>query len=99
MRVSGISQGSDVHELFRAYRISGSANGWRLARLEHQPVNNSFLILLIFLALAVLFFCKGFIDVRRHGFMITPAGKVWLRIGLIFAAVSAYVFLFQKPSP
>jgi hypothetical protein len=57
------------------------------------------LVLLIFPALAALFLCKALLDVRKHGSKITPAGKVWLRIGLIFAAVSVYVFLFRRPFP
>jgi hypothetical protein len=56
-------------------------------------------ILLIFPALAALFLCMTLLDVRKHGPRITPAGKAWLRIGLIFAAVSAYLFLFQRPFP
>jgi hypothetical protein len=56
-------------------------------------------ILLIFPALAALFLCMTVMDVRRHGPKITPAGKAWLRIGLIFAAVSVYLFLSQRPFP
>jgi hypothetical protein len=54
-------------------------------------------ILFIFPVLAALFLCLTFVDIRKHGSKITPAGKAWLRIGLIFAAVSDYLFLFQKP--
>ena len=57
------------------------------------------LILLIFPALAALFLCMTLMDVRKHGSKITAAGKAWLRIGLIFAAVSAYLFLFQRHFP
>ena len=56
-------------------------------------------ILLIFPALAALFLCMTLLDVRKHGSKMTPAGKAWLRIGLIFAAVSAYLFLFQRHFP
>jgi hypothetical protein len=54
---------------------------------------------LTFAALAALFLCIALLDVGRHGFKITIAGKTWLRIGLIFAAVSAYLFLSQRPFP
>jgi len=57
------------------------------------------LILFIFPALGALFLCMTLRDFLMHGPKITPAGKAWLRIGLIFAAVSAYLFLFQRPSP
>ena len=56
-------------------------------------------VLLIFPALAALFLCMTLLDVRKHGSKMTPARKAWLRIGLIFAAVSAYLFLFQRPFP
>jgi hypothetical protein len=56
-------------------------------------------VLLIFPVLAALFLCMALVDARKHGSRITPAGKAWLRIGLIFAAVSAYLFLFKKPFP
>ena len=60
-------------------------------------------ILLIFPALAALFLCLALMDVRKHGSKMTPARKAWLRIGLIFAAVGAYLFfslgsLFHEPA-
>jgi len=87
-----------VHELLRTYIPAGTSNPRRLTWNE-QPVSNFFFILLIFPALAALFLYKGFMDVRRGGFKITPAAKVWLRIGLIFAAVSTYLFLSQRHFP
>jgi hypothetical protein len=52
-------------------------------------------LLLIFPALAAFFLCMTFADARKHGSKITPAGKAWLRIGLIVSAVSVYL-LFSK---
>jgi hypothetical protein len=57
------------------------------------------LLLLIFPALAALFLCRTLMDVRKHRSKITPASKAWLRIGLIFAAVSVYLFLIQRHFP
>ena len=57
------------------------------------------LILLIFPALSALFLYKAFDDLRSHGSKLTPAGKARLRIGLIFAVVSAYLFIFQRRWP
>jgi succinate-acetate transporter protein len=51
---------------------------------------------LIFAVLAVLFFILVFLDLRKHGSVTTPARKGWLRVGLIFAAVSIYLFFFQR---
>ena len=54
---------------------------------------------LIFTLLALLFLFLALMDVRKHGSKTTPARKVWLRIGLIFAAVSLYLLLFQAHFP
>lgn len=68
------------------------------ATVDQQPMRKFPPILLIFPALAVLFLCLTVLDVLRHGPKLSPASKVWLRIGLIFAAVSVYLFLSQRPS-
>ena len=64
-----------------------------------QPMNRFLPIPFIFAALAALFLCIALLDVGRHGLKIAIAGKTWLRIGLIFAAVSAYLFLTRRPFP
>jgi hypothetical protein len=50
---------------------------------------------LIFTLLAAMFLSLALIDYRKHGSATRPARKAWLRIGLIFAAVSIYLFFFQ----
>lgn len=51
---------------------------------------------LIFTVLSVLFLFLALVDLRRHGSTATSARKAWLRIGIIFAAVSIYLFCFQR---
>ena len=75
------------------------ANSGAGRHCNYQPMSRFSPILLIFPALAALFLCLALMDVRKHGSKMTPARKAWLRIGLIFAAVSAYLFLFQRPFP
>jgi len=53
--------------------------------------------LLIFPILAAVFLVLAASDYLKHGAKPTPARKAWLRIGLIFAAVSIYLF-FQGRS-
>jgi hypothetical protein len=57
------------------------------------------LVPLIFIALGSLFVCLALLDVRRHGSKSTPARKAWLRIGLIFAAVSIYLLFIEGRFP
>ena len=54
---------------------------------------------LFFVVLAALFFVLSLLDVRKHGSKITPARKAWLRIGLIFTAVSVYLLFIQGRFP
>ena len=54
---------------------------------------------LIFAALAGLFLTLAAIDFSRHGSRSNPARKTWLRIGLIFAAVTIYLLFFQRRFP
>jgi hypothetical protein len=57
---------------------------------------NRFLIVpTVFLALGALFLLLTLNDARRHGLTATPAGKAWLRIGVIFGAIGAYLLLSQ----
>ena len=77
-----------------AQASSGTGRHW-----NYQPMSGFSPILLIFPALAALFLCLAHMDVRKHGSKMTPARKTWLRIGLIFAAVSAYLFLSRRPFP
>jgi hypothetical protein len=51
-------------------------------------------VFMIFGALSAMFLGLVLMDVRKHGSISSPARKGWLRIGLIFAAVSAYL-LFE----
>jgi hypothetical protein len=53
----------------------------------------------IFAALAGVFLCLTLADVRKRGFAATPARKAWFRVSLIFAAISAYLLLFQRRVP
>jgi hypothetical protein len=50
-----------------------------------------------FAVLGVIFLVLASLDFRRHGLKSTPARKAWLRIGLIFSAVSVYL-LYQGGS-
>ncbi|MGA8030447.1 MAG: hypothetical protein WB992_25170 [Bryobacteraceae bacterium] len=52
------------------------------------------LLPLLFAALAVLFVTRAWLDHRQQSAKSTPARKAWLRIGLIFAAVTAYLLIF-----
>ncbi len=56
-------------------------------------------VALIFAALAVLFFVLAAVDFGRKGSPSTPARKTWLRIGLIFAAISIYLLFVQPRFP
>jgi hypothetical protein len=56
----------------------------------------SSLVPVIFAALAVLSLALSYLDRRKHGFKATPARRTWLRIGVIFAAVSIYLFFVQR---
>jgi len=57
------------------------------------------LTVLIFSGLATVFLVLALADFTRHGPAATPARKAWLRIGLIFAAVSFYLMFFQGRFP
>ncbi len=50
---------------------------------------------LILTVLAAMFLLLAAIDYRKHGSINNPTRKTWLRIGLIFAAVSIYLFFVQ----
>jgi len=52
--------------------------------------------LLIFPLVAAVFLSLASIDFLKHGAKTTPARKTWLRIGLIFAVVSLYLFYLRR---
>ena len=48
----------------------------------------------ILAVLGVVFLTLAFIRIVRDHAQITPASRTWLTIGIIFALVSAYLWMF-----
>lgn len=50
---------------------------------------------LLFICLALFFLGISARDYLRCGPKMTPARRTWLRVGVIFAAVGVYLFVFN----
>jgi hypothetical protein len=56
----------------------------------------SVLVGLFFFALGVIFLGLATRDFARNRGKATPARKAWLRVGLIFAAVGIFLYIFHN---
>jgi hypothetical protein len=62
-------------------------------------MNTFWIARLIFAVLAVVFFWLAVSNPRNRDTTGMSSRKTWVRIGLIFGAISIYLFLFQGHLP